>query len=275
LIPFRIKFVPVPGTSDTASRRNGVLAALFPRAERGEHVHPVAVCGGGPSLNEHLQELKDWPGDVWAVNATADYLLERGIDCTMITVDGMVKTTGAKKRLLATNCDPALFHEDVRCFALLEFEEGGVPGSSTTASRAPALALRLGYPGVVFFGCDSSFEDRTHVDRHEEQEEALYVRANGRDWLTHPEMVMQAEALSALLREFPDRFQSKSGGLLDAMTADSEWSVVAVSDAYKRNLIEQNGDIGLYDAPYKAPCRECGQSEGHYDDCPVGLGVSE
>lgn len=270
MIPFRIKFVPVPGTSDTTARRNAVLGALFPRAERGEHVHPVAVCGGGPSLNDHLEELKAWPGDIWAINNTADYLLARGIDCTMFTVDGMVKSTTAKKRLLATHCDPALFQQDVRCYAILEYEDGGVPGGSTSATRTPALALRLGYPGVVYFGCDSSFVDQTHVDRQELQEEALYVRANGRDWLTHPELCMQAECLSDLIRQFPDKFQSKSGGLLDAMTADPEWEVVAVSDGYKRNLIAQNGDSGLFDTPYK-PCPECGRTEGHYDDCPVGM----
>jgi hypothetical protein len=263
----------MPGTADSVLRRNVALAAAFPRVKPGAHEHPVAVCGGGPSLVAHLEELRAWPGDIWAINYTADYLLDRGVDCALFTVDAQIKSTRAQKRLIATNCDPALFEKDARCFPLIEYEAGGVPGGSTSAGRTPALALRLGYPGAVYFGCDSSFEDRSHVDRNERLEEALIVRANGKDWLTHPELCMQAECLSEVLRNFPDKFQSKSGGLLDAMTADPEWAVVAVSDAYKKHLIAVNGDIGLYDQPYAPACPECGQARGHYDDCPVGLGV--
>lgn len=249
--PFRLQFVAVPGTDDSVARQNAVSAAAFPRAKRGDHAHPVAVCGGGPSLEAHLHELRKWPGDIWAINHTADWLLDRGIDCTLYCLDPLIKTSTAARRLLSTTCDPQLFSGQVECFGQAEFEEGGIAGGSTAATRAPSLALRLGYPGAVFFGCDSSFEERTHVDRDEKLAEALYVRADGRDWLTHPEMCMQAECLSTLLREFPQAFQSKSGGLLDAMTRDPEWSVVAVSAAFKEALIDTNGDQGLYDRPYQ------------------------
>jgi hypothetical protein len=248
--PFRLQFIPVPGTALSDSRRYVDLAAGFPRAQRGEHVHPVAVCGGGPSLNEHLQELREWPGDIWAINHTADYLLDRGVDCTMLTIDGLITHTTAAKRLIASCCAPSLFTGDVRVFDVSEFHAEGVPGGSTSAGRTPCLVLRLGYPGAVYFGCDSSFEDRTHVDRQEKLPDALIVRANGRDWITHPELCMQAECLSQVLREFPQVFKSKSGGLLDAMTADPEWEVVAVSAALKQNIIETSGDAGLYDKPY-------------------------
>jgi hypothetical protein len=272
--PFRLEFIPVPGATYSESVRNVNLASGVSRVKPGQHEHPVAVCGGGPSLDAHLDELRAWPGDIWAINKTADYLLDRGIDCTMFTVDGLVKSTSATKRLIASNCDPALF-EGAQCFGLIEYESDGVPGGTTSAGRTPALALRLGYPGVVYFGCDSSFVTRSHVDRNERLDHALIVRADGSDHLTHPELCMQAECLSEVLREFPDVFQSRSGGLLDAMTKDTQWSVVAVSTALKAHLIEHNGDDGIYDAPYVAPCKECGQTQGHYDDCPVGLGVSE
>jgi hypothetical protein len=272
--PFRVTWIAAGcGLDDAVIRRYLAHSQRFPRAERGVHEHPVAVCGGGPSLDAHLDELRAWPGDIWAVNWTADYLLDRGIDCTMLTVDPLITETTAAKRLIATCCDPRLFTGDVRCFAISEYEEDGVPGGSTTAGRAPTLALRLGYPGAVFFGCDSSFEDRDHVDRNEQLPDALLIEANGRVFKTYPELSMQAEALSALLREFPQFLQSKSGGLLDAMTKDPNWSVVAVSTALKQTLIDTNGDTGLYDEPYA--CKECGQTQGHYDDCPVGLGVSE
>lgn len=211
----------------------------------------MAVCGGGPSLESHLEELRSWPGDIWAINQTADYLLSHGIDCTLFTVDALIKSTSATKRLVSSNCDPALFG-GAQCFGLIEFEKDGVPGGSTSAGRTPALALRLGYPGVVYFGCDSSFVTQSHIDRDERLPHALIVRADGADYLTHPELCMQAECLSEVLREFPGVFQSKSGGLLDAMTNDPQWSVVGVSGALKEHLIEHNGDTGLYDHPYAA-----------------------
>lgn len=273
MTPFRVKFKTLACVDEAQFLRNIEHAKRYPRPVRGEHDHPVAVCGGGPSLADHLHELRHWPGDIWAINHTADWLLDRGIDCTLFAVDPLIKSSTAAKRLLAASCDPELFTAQAECFDLIETDPEGVPGGSTAAGRTPGLALRLGYPGVVFYGCESSFKDRDHVDRDEALKEALIVRANGRDFKTYPEFMMQAETLSDVIRLAPEVFVSKSGGLLDAMVADQEWEVVAVSDAMKASLIAMNGDCGLYDAPYKPICPECGQTEGHYDDCPVGLGV--
>jgi hypothetical protein len=212
-----------------------------------------------------------WPGDIWAINATADWLLDRGVDCTLFTIDPVHCESTAARRLLATACDPRLFDGDVTCFATCEDEEGGVPGGTTSATRAPTLALRLGYPGAVFFGCESSIGAVSHVDRNERLAQALIVRADGKDWVTRPDYYMQAECLSSLLTEFPQVFTSKSGGMLDAMVRDPNWSVVGVSAEMRQHLIEENGDSSLYDKPYA--CRSCGQVYGHYDDCEVGMGV--
>ena len=35
--------------------------------------------------------------------------------------------------------------------------------------------------------------------------------------------------------------------------------------------VDMDKPIQFYQSP--APCAECGQAEGHYDDCPVGMGV--
>lgn len=251
-------------------KRHMDASMAFPRIERGNHEYPVAVCGGGLSLTPCLEELRAWPGDIWAINDTADYLLSHGIGCTMFTIDPLHRATKAHKRLLASCCDPSLFDGDVRVFDLAEHAEGGIPGGSTSAARAAVLSLRMGYPGASFFGCDSSFEDRTHCDRHEVWPEQLIVRAGGVDFRTSPQMYMQAECLSAVFK-FPV-FQNRSGGLVAAMTADPEWEVVAVSGALREHLKEVNGE-DLFAGNYKPPCPSCGQAVGHYDDCEVGMGV--
>lgn len=273
MTPFRLTLVPMPCVEEAVYSRNLAHGAKLPRVQPGKHTHPVAICGGGPSLAGCLDELREWPGDVWAINYTADYLLERGVDCTFFTVDPSPMRTTAAKRLVATCVDPALAAGDVQCFALCEHEPGGVPGGTTSAGRAATLALRLGYPGAVFYGCDGSFEGADHVDRNEARDEVLIVRANGREFHTYMDLYDQSRGLAHLLTEFPAYFKSRSGGLLDAMAADPDWSVVAVSAAFKAKLIRDNGDSGLYDEPYAPPCKSCGRMRGHYDDCEVGLGV--
>jgi hypothetical protein len=250
--PFRIAwtaYVDFP-----AQRLSARLEAAkgLPREQRGVHPHPVAVVGGGPSLLHHLDELRTWPGEIWAVNSMADWLAERGIDATLFSVDPSYFESKTQKRLLASCCDPAMFTEQTRLFDLAEHAEDGVVGGVTTAARAPALAIKLGYPGVAFFGCDSSYEGSVHVAHEGYNAPALIIRANGRTFETIPGFVLQAESIAQLLRTFPDYFRNHSDGLLAAMVADDQWTTVAVSAALKKVLIETNGDSGLFDVPYEA-----------------------
>jgi hypothetical protein len=251
--PFRITFTPRIDVDETRLAANLHVSREYPKAQRGVHPHPVAVVGGGPSLVDRLEELRGWPGDIWAINQTADWLRNRGIEATLFSVDSAEWAIGAaKSALLATCCDPSMFrgHGEIRVFDMAEHAEVGISGGTTSAGRAPALALLLGYPGVAFFGCDSSFVDSDHVDRHEGQAEMLMVRANGADYKTRPDLLLQAQELSQLLRTFDAYFHNHSAGLLAAMVVDEDWEIVGVSAGMKATLIAANGDSGLYDTPY-------------------------
>jgi hypothetical protein len=252
--PFRLDFIPIVGiTHEQAMARVALAHERYPLAQRGEHKHPVAVVGGGPSLLDRLEELRGWLGDIWAINRTADWLQERGIDCTLLMIDPADIPSKSPKALLASACHPNVFEgKEVRIFDCGEHSEDGVIGGTTTAGRAPMLALKLGYPGVALFGCDSSFDTFDHVDRHETYPDVLMIRANGKDFKTYPELQMQAACLAEVVRELPMYAVNKSGGLLEAMVADPAWEVVAVSDNLKHALIDINGDSGIYDQPYVA-----------------------
>jgi hypothetical protein len=250
-LPFRIQWTPVVDLSEERLAARMEAAKGLHREQRGVHPHPVAVVGGGPSLVHHLDELRQWPGEIWAVNSMADWLGERGIDATLFTVDPAYLEAKTQKRLLASCCHPEMFTLETRVFDMLEHAPDGVTGGVTSASRAPALAIRLGYPGIAFFGCDSSFEEAGHVAIADYDEAALIVQANGRTFQTVPEFVMQAESIAQLLRTFPAYFVNKSEGFLAAMVADEQWTTVAVSAALKKVLIDTNGDSGLFDKPYE------------------------
>jgi hypothetical protein len=244
--PFRITWNAQGNCTPGALARNQEHAKGFPRVSRQLREHPVAVAGGGPLLD--VEALRRWPGDIWAINHTADYLLDRGIDCTFFSVDPAPMKTTAAKRLLATCCDPDLFDGQVECFDLSEQGDDGVAGGTTTATRAPMLCVRMGYPGAVFFGCESSFTDRDHIDRNEAPTRQLIVRANGRDFRTNPQMLVQAQELSWFIKH-SKHLEDRSGGLLSAMLADDEWGIVAVTAELRDHLNEVNGET-IFDGPY-------------------------
>lgn len=245
--PFRITF-HAQGNCTGAIERNRAAAKGLPRVSCRKRDHPVAVAGGGPLLD--VEALRQWPGEIWAINHTADYLLDRGIDCIFFSVDPAPITTTAARRLIAACCDPALHDGIVECFELAEQAEGGISGGTTTATRAPLLAFSMGYRGVTFFGCESSFTSVDHIDREEGSPNQMIVRANGKLFRTNPQMLIQAYELGWFINNCKG-LEQRSGGLLEAMMQDEEgWEVVGVSKTLRDHLIEVNGDEGAFtDAP--------------------------
>ena len=206
----------------------------------------LAVVGGGPSVADHLDELKNWPGDIWAISDAAGWLLERGIKSTLLTADptrwkgeGRLEkmTGGIDKAILSSICHPELFDAlkgaDITIFHMDPDigEDDLVNGGSTTASRTPFLALRLGYADVSYFGCEGCFSDQTHVyEKRRDERNDLTITASGEEYRTTLQLMWQCECLAEVLRAFPAIFKNRSGGLLDAMIQDPEWGIVWMSD---------------------------------------------
>lgn len=249
LAPLRIKVIPQCHMALEDIQAQARTCDGLPRlAPRPPHGGKLAIVGGGASTAAHLGELKSWDGEIWAINSTAKWLLERGIDCTFICIDpGPAErfSPAGKRALLATCCDPSLraMFEKVDLFDLCDTHPEGVRGGTTCASRAMALAIRQGFFDVTLYGCDSSFlPGRDHVDRHEEWPEQVVIRAGGVDYLTILEWQMQAECISPLIRLAPNVFKNRSGGLLQAMVDHDDWEVVAVSAALKEAMEALNGE---------------------------------
>lgn len=258
--PFRIQFKTDCTTPIEVWQQSAAANAHRPRVQLGvPKGRPLAIVGGSPSVALDLEELRAWPGDIWAINYTANWLHENGVACTLFTVDPGCPTDAGpwdspvRKRLLASSCPPHMFTDESECFDMVETNPKGFAGGTCSATRAPWLALSMGYTDISFFGCDGSFEGEVdHVDRSEQNDMQMIIRAGGHDYRTRTDYFVQCEEFVQLFAEFGVVFKNRSRGLVKAMLENRDtWEVVGVSPALRTHLIEMNGDQGIYDTQYK------------------------
>lgn len=245
-----------------------------------EHDRKLAIVGGGPSVIEHLEEIREFAktGDVWGINGACRFLGEHGIDSTFISVDcheivAQWATGPIKKALLATRVHPsvieALKGADTRLFELNNDSENGVHCCSSTASLGFDLATDLGYRSVVWYGCEGSYagsteegatnaDDQTHAyyEPQSKRDERMVVLCGGGEYLTAPDYYVQCCELAELIRKFPRYFSERSGGLLAAMVANPEHDITKVSIALM-NILK--------------PADQVGQSSAEPNDVPQNL----
>ena len=212
------------------------------------HSRKLAIVGGGPSVKTKLKKLRNWKGDIWAINATVSYLARKGIKSTLVTVDPITLTEsdleahrGGKDALIAACCDPRLFQMyagKVKTFYTRPNERAPfvADGANTTATRLPMLAIKMGYSDMTFFGCESSYETESHITENKRSDKRLYIQAGFKRYCTEPHLMVQAKWLSELITKYPEQIREESGGLLGAMCRHPDWTVIGVSDAMKTHL---------------------------------------
>ena len=204
----------------------------------------LAVIGGSPSVADAVDELRSFPGEKWVIGSAFPWARDAGIDGTFFCIDAQALveplSRGAKKALLATCTHPSVFDSLLSegCeIELFDIGETSVPTGSTTATGAPYLSLLRGHPKAFFYGCDSSFAERTHAYKMLDEEFLLQVKCGEEEFITNPQMVLQAEELSIVMREYPEIYINKSVGLLRAMLENAgQWDVLKVSRALNERL---------------------------------------
>jgi hypothetical protein len=227
------------------------------------HGRPLAIVGGGPSVQEHVLELRNFEGDIWGINGACGWLRERGIESTFISVDphAIVAqwTPGARKALLGTRTDPQVFEilkgADVTLFELeQEDAENGMRCGSSTASLAFDLGTELGYRTAIFYGCEGSWpaanpgDPTTHAthaypEPSQQRAERMVIACGGREYLTAPDFYVQSCELSDVIRMFPTHFSERSGGLLRAFVENDDHEIAQVSRAMYRELYTMNKEV--------------------------------
>lgn len=214
----------------------------LPAADEG----PLALVGGGPSTALHLDELRAWKGRVWGINGTHQWLRSHGIEASLFSVDPGEEladlTAGAKTAVLASHCDPQVF-ANLQGAQVVIFNSEHVAGAkrpliggTTSATRAPMVALMLGHSEVHFFGCEGSFSDSSHTYKSESHPKQLIIRAGGQDYRTTLQFMVQSENLAHLISRLP-MLKDRSSGLLGAMIEHPDtWEIVAYSGALRDEI---------------------------------------
>jgi hypothetical protein len=202
------------------------------------HDRKIAICGTAPSLSRHLQELRDFDGEILAANGAHDYLIKNGIkpDYWLCVDPDKELANYARKPIkgvryyVGSCCDPAVFDalEGYNVTAVHVHEPGGpepsIKGGTGVMTRAPFLALKLGYKHVVIYGADASFEEDKHVfgddiaaGQMRAGRERVNIRVGDKTFLTEQHFALQCAEFGAMAELFAEKglkIEFRCGGLL-------------------------------------------------------------
>lgn len=206
---------------------------------------PIAICGGGPSLDDHAEEIKKFP-HVMACGSVHDHLVSMGITPTFaIAVDGLEdavnwfqKPQAKTSYLLASQCHPNMFeHLKAHKIAIWNFKgqvddetvfngEPQINWGCMVGNHSVQMALFLGFQELHFFGMDGNHVDGKHhayeVDGHDEasRTNAGVFKVNGKNFVSTTALISQME-------HFFDIFSSSDGQFIKGYVhGDGLWANV-------------------------------------------------
>lgn len=212
---------------------------------------PLAIVGGGPSINARVDELRAWRGEIWAINGALPWAVAHGIDAAFFTIDPDTYTHSPSpsfesvsrggRVFAAPRCPTEMFDYLVAIGA--EIRLIGLHAGTTGATVAAKLSAFLGYTEVTLFGVESSYHGTTHAYDEQSIPDLMRVACGACEYLTKPELLLQAQYLAALVRELPGVFRERSGGLLRAIVQAKDiedYDITAVSRLIHQSLKEES-----------------------------------
>lgn len=176
---------------------------------------PIAIVGGGPSLEETWQKIPDG-AHVMALNGTHDWLIHRGVrpkyyvllDAREHNVRFVANPCKTTEYLISAQCHPSVFDalEGRRVTLWWNLFDGmeDIPGpdelliggGATVGLRAMFIAYTLGYRDIHLFGFDSCYRDDAHHAYKQvsnDGESRYVITAAGRQFFCAPWMTKQAQ----------------------------------------------------------------------------------
>jgi len=210
----------------------------------------ICIVGGGPSLSKSFPQLAarfENGAQVWSVNGSYDWLLEKGIvpdghvmlDARPENVRFVKNPKPQTQFYIASQCDPCIFDAlegfnvdlvHVQTEGVYEYLEDEkerpvhlMGGLTTVGMLAMVLAKLKGYKRIYLFGMDSSYsEDQHHVYKQESNDGETIITASIHEqkYKAAPWMCQQVKDFQNIAREFAQEdvvIEVCGSGLLYAM----------------------------------------------------------
>lgn len=199
----------------------------------------LAIVGGGPSIEDHVFDLRTYEcrgDDVWSINGAWEWCNHKGVRAFFYSADAgenIALLCAGSRAVLADHCAPSAFVAAKTVRRLPGPHQG-----PTSATASLISAVKAGYRKITYFGCESSYSGETHAYEDKSSDNWLVVRVNGHEYKTTLTLLAQAEIMSKVMRQHPETFDEKSGGLLRAMIANPEWDAVYGA----RDLVDYVGE---------------------------------
>ena len=209
------------------------------------HDGVAIMVGGGPSAEDHIEEIKGLSGTVFALNGASRWLRSHGVECDyQVMVDAKPESAAladpmAKAHLFGSQVDPATMRAVERpivwhtcmdgiedCFPESRRKAGGYPllgGTASVGNSAMCVAYALGFRRFICLGYDSSNKgEETHAYS---QPMNFFIPTveydwNGRTYTCSVAMKLQAEQFQIMARELLRlgcEIEVRGYGLLPAM----------------------------------------------------------
>lgn len=194
-----------------------------------EHQGHAVIVGGGPSLKNDLEEIRERQKQgqlIFATNNTLKYLLENGIapDCHVM-IDAREENAEfifeGPLCYYASQVHPACFEKAKNVILFHSFfsdgifdiigDETGDPlvgGGCTVGLHSIALVWILGYRNFHLYGFDSSYtagENHAYKQPLNDSDKIIEVVMNAKKYQVAPWMATQVENFKALAKELIER----------------------------------------------------------------------
>jgi uncharacterized Rossmann fold enzyme len=183
--------------------------------EQPEHSKTMIIVGGSPSLAETYTDFPD--GDVFALNATHDWLIDKGIipdyhvmlDSRIENAEFVLNARDDVHYLISAFCHPSVFDllADKNVTMWMSDMEGVLPlvqhlnnpmlvgGGATVGMKAMFMGYLMGYRDFHLFGMDSCYQDgknHAYPQKLNDGEQTISILACGREFTCAPWMAKQA-----------------------------------------------------------------------------------